>query len=94
MIRLGDGTDESHDRAQGALDDLWRYTAEMFDGEAAAYRSDWDGIVAGVVEEATLHLPDDPFQRRGGREGLHTEHLGFILAEMQWMQRSHPGMSW
>jgi ring-1,2-phenylacetyl-CoA epoxidase subunit PaaC len=94
LIRLGDGTVESHDRAQQALDDLWRYTSEMFEGDAAAYRPTWDDMVAKVVEEAMLVLPDDPFQRGGGRDGLHTEHLGFILAEMQWMQRSYPGLRW
>jgi ring-1,2-phenylacetyl-CoA epoxidase subunit PaaC len=95
MVRLGDGTDESHRRAQDALADLWRFTAEMFEDPAtASYREAWDGIVAEVLEDATLEIPDDPYQRSGGRQGFHTEHLGRLLAEMQWLARSHPGAKW
>lgn len=94
LIRLGDGTDESHRRAQEAVDALWRYTAEMFDGPAAGYREVWEGDVAALFEEATLEIPEDPYQKTGGRTGFHTEHLGFLLAEMQWMARSYPGATW
>lgn len=95
LVRLGDGTDESHDRTQRALDDLWQYTDEMFETpETAGYRPAWDARIAATVAEATLNLPTDPYQRGGGRKGIHTEHLGPLLAEMQWLARSHPGAAW
>lgn len=94
VIRLGDGTDESHRRTQTAVDDLWRYTAEIFEGRAQRYRDNWEKRVGEILEEAQVHLPDDPYQRGGGRRGFHSEHLGPLLAEMQWMQRSHPGLEW
>jgi ring-1,2-phenylacetyl-CoA epoxidase subunit PaaC len=108
VIRLGDGTQESHDRAQRALNDLWRYTGELFTSDAideamvkegivadlAAIQSRWNTMVADVVARATLVLPTDGAQRRGGRTGRHTEYLGHMLAEMQIVARSHPGASW
>ncbi|HEX6286671.1 MAG TPA: 1,2-phenylacetyl-CoA epoxidase subunit PaaC [Acidimicrobiia bacterium] len=94
LIRLGDGTDESHRRTQVAVDALWMFTGEMFQGETSHYRGPWDMAVGALLEEATLSLPEDPYQRSGGRIGFHTEHLGFLLAEMQWMQRSYPEMTW
>lgn len=94
VIRLGDGTDESHARAQAAADELWKYTEEMFQNGAERYRPAWDSTIAGVFTEATLEVPTDPYQRTGGRSGFHTEHLGHLLAEMQWMQRSYPGLEW
>jgi len=94
VVRLGDGTEESHRRSQAALDGLWRFTAEMFADEAAAYRERWDATVVDVLEQARLLAPVDPYQRGGGRQGLHTEHLGLLLAEMQWLQRSYPGLEW
>ena len=94
VIRLGDGTAESHRRVQAAADDLWRFTSEMFEGEAAAYRASWEGTIRRVFAEATLELPSDPYQRSGGRLGFHTEHLGHLLTEMQWMQRAYPGLEW
>jgi len=94
MIRLGDGTEESHRRAQTGVEHLWRFTSEMFEGATAGYRESWAQTVTGVLEEATLTMPTDPYQRSGGRSGFHTEHLGSLLAEMQWMQRSYPGMEW
>jgi ring-1,2-phenylacetyl-CoA epoxidase subunit PaaC len=94
VVRLGDGTEESHRRAQAAVDSLWSYTGEMFEGQVATYRDAWLALVTSVLDEATLRIPDDPFQRTGGRRGLHTEHLGHLLAEMQWMQRSYPGLAW
>lgn len=108
VVRLGDGTDESHTRAQRALDDLWRFTGELFDRDAVddAVVSDgiavdhgaiaalWRTMVADVVQRATLVLPADAAMRRGGRRGRHTEHLGHMLAEMQIVARSHPGATW
>ncbi len=108
VIRLGDGTPESHDRAQRALDDLWPFTGEMFavdDADraliasgiavdAGALRGEWRAMVAQVVTRATLTLPDDGWMQRGGREGRHSEHLGHVLSDLQYMQRSYPGASW
>ena len=94
LVRLGDGTEESHGRAQEAVDILWKYTAEMFEGDNEVYGSPWESTVTRVLEEAGLAIPDDPYQRAGGRRGFHGEHLGFLLAEMQWMQRSYPGLEW
>jgi ring-1,2-phenylacetyl-CoA epoxidase subunit PaaC len=94
VIRLGDGTDESHTRAQTALDDLWRFTGEMFEGDVLSYQPEWDRQVRKVAMDAKLIVPVDPFQRTGGRQGFHTEQLGPLLAEMQWMQRSYPGLTW
>lgn len=87
LARLGDGTEESHARAQDALDALWRFTAELSS-------EGWEREVASTLKEATLNMPDDPYQRTGGRQGYHTEHLGYLLAEMQWMDRTYPGMEW
>ncbi len=90
MLRLGDGTDESHARTQRAVDSLWRFTGELSEPYPDAWRSEVDTLFA----EAGLAVPDDPFQRSGGRDGYHTEHLGFLLAEMQWMDRAYPGLEW
>lgn len=94
MMRMGDGTEESHRRAQDALDALWRFTDEMFEGEAAAYRESWESLVTEMLKGAGLSRPDDPYQKTGGRIGYHTEHLGYLLTEMQWMQRTYPGLEW
>jgi len=108
MRMLGDGTPESHRRAQRALDDLWPYTAELFitddvDRQAAAagsgvdvetLRDSWRESVTRVIVEATLAIPKDGFAPRGGRTGRHTEHLGRMLADMQSLARAHPGASW
>lgn len=94
VVRLGDGTEESHRRARQALDRLWRFTGEMFEGESARYRPGWEERVGPVLEEATVTIPDHPQQRAGGRQGFHSEHLGPLLAEMQWMHRSYPGLEW
>ena len=108
VVRLGDGTGESHRRAQSAIDGLWRFTAELFatdeiEADLASagvitasedLRDAWDRTIDEVLEEATLARCADDFQIGGGREGVHTEHLGRLLAEMQWMQRSYPGLSW
>ena len=94
VIRLGDGTEESHFRVQDGVDDLWQYTSEMVEGEAGKYRPAWTTTIEAIFADANLELPSDPYQKSGGREGLHTEHIGFLLAEMQWMQRSYPGLQW
>jgi ring-1,2-phenylacetyl-CoA epoxidase subunit PaaC len=94
IIRLGDGTEESHLRAQAAIDDLWQYTAEMFEDEAEKYERAWALTISKIMGEAKLDVPDDPYQRTGGRSGFHTEVLGSLLADMQWMQRSYPGLQW
>ena len=108
VAMLGDGTEESHDRAQRALDELWSYTGELFavDGvdravleqgigaDLAALEPHWREEVAGVVAEATLRIPADGWVAAGGRQGRHTEHLGHMLAEMQILARSHPGATW
>jgi ring-1,2-phenylacetyl-CoA epoxidase subunit PaaC len=108
VVKLGDGTAESRRRAQDALDELWRFTGEPFladdlDRELAAagvapdpasLRTEWDALVREVVTTATLTLPDVRPVARGGRQGLHTEHLGRMLAEMQSVARAHPGAQW
>ena len=94
VVRLGGGTEESHRRAQEAVDALWRYTAEMFEGDNEIHRPTWESTVTRVLGDADLAIPDDPYQRAGGRRGFHGEQLGVLLAEMQWMQRSYPGLKW
>jgi ring-1,2-phenylacetyl-CoA epoxidase subunit PaaC len=108
VLRLGDGTAESHTRMQAALDDEWPYTAELFDAghlgpalvtsgvavDPATLRPAWERQVSEVVAEATLALPDAPPAVVDGRRGVHTEQMGFLLAEMQHLARSHPGASW
>ncbi len=100
VVRLGDGTDESHARMQDAVDHMWRFTAELFEdvegyGPAMSrHHAAFLARVNEIIEEATLVLPSDPYQATGGRAGRHTEHLGHMLAEMQWMERSYPGASW
>jgi ring-1,2-phenylacetyl-CoA epoxidase subunit PaaC len=105
---LGDGTAESHRRAQRALDDLWPYTAELFmmddvdrqalgDGvgvDVASLEPRWRQMVDEVMAEATLVVPKHAFSPRGGRTGRHTEHLGHMLAEMQSLARAYPGATW
>jgi ring-1,2-phenylacetyl-CoA epoxidase subunit PaaC len=106
--RLGDGTDESHARAQKALDDLWRFTPEMFasdeieqrlvsDGIAAdvtRIEPQWRSMVTDVLNRATLKIPESAPMMAGGRHGRHTEYLGHMLSEMQIVARSHPGAEW
>ncbi len=90
LIRLGDGTDESHRRAQDALDTLWSYSGEL---ETPSHDA-WLAVVAPVIARATLVRPADGWMQRGGREGRHTEHLGHLLAEMQVLPRTFPGAVW
>jgi ring-1,2-phenylacetyl-CoA epoxidase subunit PaaC len=108
VVTLGDGTEESHTRAQQALDELWRYTGELFmadavDHDAAArgfgvdpgtLAEPWRAQVEDVLRRATLTIPPVAYMQRGGRDGRHTEHLGHMLAEMQIVARSHPGATW
>ena len=101
VIRLGDGTEESHNRMLKAIDELWRYTGEMF--EPAGYetivdvsllKNDWLQKVRSIFLEATLPVPEKVFMQSGGKEGKHTEHLGYILTQLQYMQRAYPGATW
>jgi ring-1,2-phenylacetyl-CoA epoxidase subunit PaaC len=108
VVRLGDGTAESHRRAQAALDALWRYAPELFVPDAVdvamleagvgcdldALRPEWEHRVREVFDAAMLAVPAGGFAARGGRTGRHTEHLGHMLAEMQIVARSHPGATW
>ena len=100
-VRLGDGTEESHGRMQAALERLWPFTHELFEPDEVAggvnpttLRSEWDDHIALTLKEATLERPADGWKPTGGRRGIHTDHLGFLLAEMQHLHRSHPGAKW
>ena len=103
VIRLGDGTDESHSRILKAIDELWRYTGELFipvayEKEAgidvSLLKNDWSEKVKAVLTEATLPVPENIFMQTGGKTGTHTEHLGYILTELQYVQRAYPGCEW
>ena len=109
VVGLGDGTEESHARMQAALDLLWPYVGEMFASDdtdramaaagvapdPASLREEYDVLVGKVLAEATLRIPESRFAHKGGRTGaMHTEHLGHILCQMQWLQRAYPGASW
>ncbi|SFE17887.1 ring-1,2-phenylacetyl-CoA epoxidase subunit PaaC [Sulfitobacter brevis] len=109
VIGLGDGTEESHRRMQSAVDRLWPYVGEMFlsddvDQEMMAHgiapdpaslRAGYDTLVADVLAAATLKRPEDDFAHKGGKTGVrHTEHLGHMLTQMQWLQRSYPDATW
>jgi len=108
FVRLGDGTDESHARVQGSLDSLWRYSGEMFAGDEIdrifatsfdgpdldAIQQQWQTNVAAIIAEATLTKPDDAWMAAGGKQGHHSEYLGYMIAEMQYLQRTHPGATW
>jgi len=106
--RLGDGTEESHERVQSAFNQLWGYAAEMFEMTADeqllleadiavdrdVLQSDWDAKMHAVLEESTLEVPAADWTIGGGREGRHSEHLGYLLAELQFLQRAYPGQEW
>ena len=108
LVRLGDGTAESHRRVADSLAAQWRFTAELFAGDAvddcmrdafggpdlALIESAWREDIAALLETATLDMPEPEPLRGGGREGRHSEHLGYLIAEMQHLQRSYPGASW
>ncbi|RKF27841.1 1,2-phenylacetyl-CoA epoxidase subunit PaaC [Micromonospora globbae] len=98
--RLGDGTEESHRRMQAAVDEIWPYTAELFAPDPGApvdpstLRPEFERVVTEVLAEATLTRPESGWAPAGGRDGLHTEHLSYLLAEMQVLHRAHPGARW
>jgi len=108
MIRLGDGTERSHQKMQEAVEDLWMYTGELTAADAVDRQMLEAGIgvdleklrpayydhLAQVMKEATLQTPASDWMQSGGKTGLHTEHLGYILAEMQYLQRAYPGNQW
>ncbi|HRJ39239.1 MAG TPA: phenylacetate-CoA oxygenase subunit PaaC [Flavobacteriales bacterium] len=108
MLRLGDGTEESHNRVQKSLNDIWMYTGELFEmnevdailikaGIAAdlnAIKQKWSSKIEEVLSQATLKRPQDAFMQTGSRKGIHTEYLGFILAEMQYLPRAYPTAKW
>ena len=103
VIRLGDGTKESHTRMLHATNELWRYTGEMFmpaDYESIAgvdfslLKEEWNKKVKSIFEEATLAIPENVFMQTGGKDGTHTEQMGFILAELQYVQRAYPNSEW
>ncbi|MBR9651956.1 1,2-phenylacetyl-CoA epoxidase subunit PaaC [Thalassovita aquimarina] len=109
VVGLGDGTEESHARMQAALDYLWPYVGEMFASDdndraiaaagvapdPASLRDEYDALIGKVLAEATLRIPDSDFAHKGGRTGtMHTEHLGHILCQMQWLQRAYPNATW
>lgn len=93
-LRLGDGTRESHDRAQIGVDRLWPYVHELFEGAPGEARDRWLARVEPVLAEATLSHPPDGWAPSGGRAGRHTESFGYLLAELQHLHRSHPGVAW
>jgi len=108
VVTLGDGTEESHDRTQKAVDDLWRYTGELFFADAVdeqastiglgvdprTLEAPWRSQIDEVMRRAGIATPSVAYMQRGGRDGRHTEHLGHMLAEMQIVARSHPGAAW
>jgi ring-1,2-phenylacetyl-CoA epoxidase subunit PaaC len=108
VVRLGDGNAESHQRIQAALDDLWTYAGEMFTSDETdaalaqagvapapeSLREAWLATVHEVLEQATLKPPQNDYVHRGGKQGRHTEQLGHILAQMQFLQRAYPGCQW
>ncbi len=107
-VRLGDGTDESHRRMQAAIDEVWPFTHELFESDdvtrsvaesgvgvdPATLRESWDKIIGTVLQQATLETPTSTWKPTGGRTGVHTEALSYLLAEMQVLHRAHPGARW
>jgi len=108
VVRLGDGTDESHAKVQQSLEDLWPFTGELFtsddvDRAAAAaglfpvledLQAPWVDRVKAVLDEAGLNTPENGWMQRGGKQGIHSEHLGYMLAEMQVLPRTYPDATW
>ena len=106
--RLGDGTEESHSRIQTAINDLWMYTDELFHQTEADKAMVAEGVgvdvtklkgayyeeVNAVLEAATLSVPESKYFQKGGKQGIHTEHMGYLLADLQYMQRTYPNMEW
>jgi ring-1,2-phenylacetyl-CoA epoxidase subunit PaaC len=108
LIRLGDGTEESNTTVQDALEEIWMYTGELFEMDVldtellksgiavdnSALKSEWDRMVNKTLVKAKLTRPEDAYMATGGKKGLHTEYLGFILSEMQFLQRAYPDAKW
>ncbi len=108
MKRLGDGTEESHQKVQEAVDDLWRFTDELFhltedDKEAIEtgigidvtnLKEKYNKKIKEILEEATLTIPEIKWFQKGGKQGIHSEHMGYLLADLQYMQRAYPNMVW
>ena len=108
IIRLGDGTVESHAKVQSAIDNLWMFTNELFEMnkidnemleqkigvDCSKLKIEWDKIINEVISEATLNRPEDGNMPTGGRQGIHTEHLGHLLSDMQYLQRAYPDATW
>ena len=108
LVRLGDGTETSAQKMQQAIDNLWRFTAELFEADDVelalmdsgvavdprTLRQPWESEVYAGLNEACLQVPAEVAYRTGGKQGLHTEHLGPMLAEMQYLQRAYPGQQW
>src|SRR3989344_3261803 len=108
MLRLGDGTAESHERLQNGLNDLWMFASEMFEMDEVdailikegiapdlnKIKASWEKKVHEVLAQATLQIPTTTFKQKGSKEGKHSEHLGFLLAEMQYVHRAYPGAKW
>jgi ring-1,2-phenylacetyl-CoA epoxidase subunit PaaC len=108
LIRLGDGTDKSNTKIQEGLNTMWQFTGELFEMDEidkqifstgigvdnTELKNDWDSIVNSTLSKAKLNRPEDSYMATGGKKGLHTEHLGFILAEMQYLQRAYPDAKW
>lgn len=102
IVRLGDGTEESHRRVETAADTLWPFTGEMFQaddvdapaGDLAELHAPWLEEVSATFSRATLRLPQSTWMQRGGKRGIHSENLGHLLAEMQFLQRAYPGARW
>lgn len=106
--RLGDGTEESNAKMQEAIDDLWRFTDELFQltdvdsamveqaigVDVSLLKERYYAKVSEVLEEATIKIPESKYFTKGGKEGIHSEHMGYILADLQYMQRTYPGMKW
>ena len=106
--RLGDGTAESHQRMQDAIDSLWTYTDELFHQTEAdkiiisegigvdvtVLKSVYYATVSKILNESTLKVPESKWFQKGGKEGIHTEHLGYLLSDLQYMQRTYPNMEW
>lgn len=108
VVRLGDGTDESHDRTQAGLDAVWPYVHELFTADAvelamaeegigvdpSSLKDEWLAEVSSVIARATLTLPETSWTPDGGKQGQHSEHLGLVLADLQFLQRAYPGAEW
>lgn len=108
MLRLGDGTEESHDKIQLAVDDLWTYTGELLENNLTDTKmiefgvgvdltlvgTQWHQNIDKVLLEATLNKPEGSWMQSGGKDGRHSEHLGFILSDLQFLQRAYPGAKW